>query len=789
MFGETHNGRKLARVGNGARRRVLFMAVDAALISAAYVVAYVIRFEGVIPAPEAALLWKSLPLVVVSLLLAMEMFGLYRRVWRHAGVADLTRVVSALSVGALSAGVLIFLFNLRGHSRLVFVAFYALAVLFIVGFRVGVRNLGRLSLERRRGGMPCLVAGSGDTGEAVIREFQRNPALLYRPVGIVTDVADDVGLRIRNVPVVGTTEDLPALIADLDVKEVVVADPDLGGEEFKRIVQHCAPSGTTVRIFPSAGDLLGGRVEVSRIRKVDLADLLRRRPVPPDLFLMERYLRGKRVLVTGAGGSIGSELCRQTCRANPAELIMVDRVENSLYEIDLEIGERFPDLPRRAQLADIRSIPRMEEILVRFRPEIVFHAAAFKHVPLMEAHPGEVVLNNIVGTAKLAQLALAHGVSDFVLISSDKAVNPVNVMGVSKRITELYMQHLANGPAKGRTKFLAVRFGNVLGSAGSLIPLLKRQIEKGGPVTITHPQMTRYFMTISEAVELVIEASAMSDGGEIFVLDMGEPVNVVDLAKDMITLSGLEPGRDIPITFTGLRPGEKLDEQLWSDSEQPQPTANPKITALRDCAVPDATDLDGQIDELAVLAEQGRVTPMIHLLRAIVPEFSPQLLELVATTAQSVMRYHVLVADDDPDLRNLMSVALRRAGLEVTTAEDGVSALEKLTTLLPHLAVLDIMMPGLDGLALFEQLKSGKATRHIPVMLVTAYPEIGERAKSIEYEADDFISKPFRVSEFVRRVQAILHRRYRQVDAPAARANGSGRAPASSSAHIARVSG
>ncbi|MFI5394712.1 MAG: polysaccharide biosynthesis protein [Candidatus Binatia bacterium] len=749
-----------------AMHRALFMTTDAVFVATAYLVACFVRFEGDIPASEATLMWRSLPLIVLTTILALEHFGLYRRIWRYAGFGDLVHLVNALTIGTLAGSVLIFLFGLRGHSRLVLLTFYPLTVVLVAGFRVGLRNLARLSVRTRARGVPSLVVGSGDTGEMVVREILKNPALPYNPVGIVSDTPGELGLLIHNVPVVGDIDDIPVLIADLGIKEVVVADPELSGAEFKRLAELCAPVGIPVRIFPSAGELLSGHVEVSRIRRIQIEDLLRRKPVPPDLKLMGKSLGGKRVLVTGAGGSIGSELCRQTCRAKPALLVMVDRVENSLYEIDTEIGERFPDVARSAQLVDIRWLARMEEVFDQFRPDVVFHAAAFKHVPLMEAHPREVVLNNIVGTTMLAQLALVRAVKDFVLISSDKAVNPVNVMGVSKRMTELYMQHLAHGPARGRTKFLAVRFGNVLGSAGSVIPRLKRQIEQGGPVTVTHPQMTRYFMTISEAVQLVIQAAAMAKGGEIFVLDMGEPVNVVDLAKDLITLSGLKPGGDIAITFTGLRPGEKLDEELWSESEDPQPTANHKITAIRAIAERNGSDLDRQIDELANLAEQGHVPEMIELLRMMVPEFSPQMVEATAGITGPVTHFRVLVADDESDMRHMISRALRRADLEVITAKDGVDALEKIRATPPHLVILDLMMPGLGGLEVFQQLKRDPATRHVPVMLMTAYPELGEETKRITFDADDFVSKPFRLPEFVTRVKGILHRRYRHYAKP-----------------------
>ncbi len=628
---------------SGPWRRVSFVAADAALIATAYILAHLIRFEGAIPSVERVTMWHSLPLIVLPMGIALAVFGQYRRLGPWSGTGELTRLVSALTVGALAGATLIFLAGVRGHSRLVFVAFYPLAV-------VGVS---------------------------------------------------------------------------------------------------------------------AARLQMSRLRGVQLEDLLRRRALPPDLALSSAYLGGRRVMITGAGGSIGGELCRQVCRSNPAAVILVDRVENALYDIDLEIGECFPEVTRIVQLADIRSLPRMQEIFEKYRPEIVFHAAAFKHVPLMESHAGEVVLNNIVGTASLARMALAHGIRDFVLISSDKAVNPANVMGVSKRITELYMHHLDRGAASGRARFLAVRFGNVLGSAGSVIPRLRRQIEQGGPVTITHPQMSRYFMTIAEAVQLVIEAAAMAEGGEVFVLDMGKPVKIMDLAKDLISLSGLEPGRDISITFTGVRAGEKLDEELWSAAEKPQPTSNPKIKAIRMNGNGLRGDLDEVIAELEVLAGQGRLPLLYERLQSVVPEFAPAPLDTPVLAAEPRSRFRVVVADDDANLRELIALALRAEQMEVWLAGDGVEAQEQIGRVSPHLVITDLRMPRLDGLSLFFRLKQNPATRHVPTLLITGHAELGEDAKDMPFEVDDFVSKPFRVAELVLRVKAILRRRYHRPGAAA----------------------
>jgi len=738
-------------------RCILVATVDATLLATAWLLAHAIRFEGAVPSSEGRLMWMSLPLAALVPVAALWSFGLYQRIWRYAGVADLTRIATALFVGVLCLVTAVFLSGVRGHSRLVFLGFYALAVLLLAAFRVGLRNVAMLG-PRGGKGAPSLIVGTGDTGELVIREIRRNPALPFKPLGIVATSPSQMGLRIHNVPVVGTIDDLPFLISDLGIEEVIVADPELNGEQYKHIVALCQPSGTSVRVFPSPSDLLDGHVEVSRVRRIQVEDLLRRPTVPPDRDAMNRYLHAKRVMITGAGGSIGSELARQVCGAHPAFLVLLDRAESALYEIDLELSERASEIERAAILADVGAEKRMHDILERHKPDIIFHAAAFKHVPLMESHPCEVVLNNVIATEKLTRLAQLHGVRDFVLISSDKAVNPVNVMGASKRVAELWVQLLAHRPTKDATKFLAVRFGNVLGSTGSVIPRLRRQIEQGGPVTITHPQMTRYFMTIQEAAQLVIEAAAMAEGGEIFVLDMGAPVNMVDLARDLISLSGMEPGRDIAITFTGLRPGEKLEESLWSETEQPQPTKNPKIHVIRSVRGSVPLGMEPALRRLEKLAVDRDVPRLLEVLHALVPEFQPQIVEEPAGPIKP-RAYRVLVADDDPELRELMAIALRRHGMEVACASHGLEAWELLHRFSPDLVVLDLRMPGMDGLSLFERIKRDPSTCELPVMLITAHAELGEETKNLECEVDDFISKPFRLAEFLVRVRAILRRR------------------------------
>jgi len=464
-----------------------------------------------------------------------------------------------------------------------------------------------------------LVAGAGDAGATIVREMHATPGIGLLPVGFVDDDAAKQGMRIHNVPVLGTRNDIPELVVRHGIEEVIIAMPAAPGRVIREFRAICERAGVRYRTIPGIYELLDGSVSVSRLRDVRLEDLLRRDPITIDLEEVGGFLTGARVLVTGAGGSIGSELCRQTSRYHPERLILLDLAESSVFAIHRELMGYFPGLDIVPLICDIRDRDKIDRIMEGCRPSVVFHAAAHKHVPLMELHPDEAVTTNLVGTQNLIEACERCGVRRFILISTDKAVNPRSVMGASKRVAEMLVQDMAS---KNGDAFVAVRFGNVLGSSGSVVPLFREQIAAGGPLTVTHPEARRFLMTIPEAVQLVIQAAAMGKGGEVFVLDMGEPVKIVDLAMDLIALSGLEPGKDIEIVYTGLRPGEKLCEELFREGERIQPTKYEHIFVVEPDTLDGARVREG-IRELERLARKMDADGIRRNLQELVPEYRP----------------------------------------------------------------------------------------------------------------------------------------------------------------------
>jgi FlaA1/EpsC-like NDP-sugar epimerase len=452
----------------------------------------------------------------------------------------------------------------------------------------------------------------------LLREIARRHAARYEPVGFLDDDRRKHGRNIHGIAVLGAVEELPALAKYRGVRDVIIAAPSATGAQMRTIVEHCKAAGVSFKTIPGIDHLIDGRVTVSQLREVAIEDLLGRDPITLDMAAISHVMSGRTVLVSGAGGSIGSEICRQVCRFDPAALVLVERSENNLFNIHRELERTFPHVRIVPRLADVADLPRMDEVFASHRPAVVFHAAAHKHVPMLEWNPGEGVQNNVFGTKAMADLSDQYRVDRFVMVSTDKAVNPTSVMGTTKRIAEIYVQALAR---RSRTKFVTVRFGNVLGSAGSVIPIFREQIARGGPVTITDPEMRRYFMTIPEASQLMLQAGAMGDGGEIFILDMGEPVKIIDLARDLITLSGLEPGVDIEIQFTGLRPGEKLFEEISVDAENAEKTRHPKIFVGRSRTI----TWEVVISQLAMLDALEKSTPeaIRRLLMDLVPEYTP----------------------------------------------------------------------------------------------------------------------------------------------------------------------
>lgn len=571
-----------------------------------------------------------LPLLPLNVLIKAIVFGawrLYRAWWRYVGLRDVAAVLGA-SWASWAVFLLCWMFgeytklgpegmpNLR--PQLVFVLDYGLTVALVCGARVAVR-LYREEFRPVASGGPAavLIIGAGDAGEMVLREILRMPVERYRVVGFIDDDPAKRRARIHGVDVLGTTSEIGEICARHDVQEILIAMPEATRKELRRVVECCQGTPVRFRMVPGPEELIRGDLTVSQLREVKINDLLGREEVALDLETIAQYLRGKRVLVTGAGGSIGSELCRQILRFNPEHLVMIEQAENNLFEVEQELRGRHSDALLRSHIADICDVRRMEQVFNLEKPEVVFHAAAHKHVPLMEANPGEAVKNNILGSKIVADAALACRCEKFVMISTDKAVNPSSVMGCTKRVAEMYIQQLCPG---GPTQFVTVRFGNVLGSSGSVVPIFQRQIAAGGPVTVTHPDMVRYFMTIPEAAQLTLQAGAIGHGGEIFLLDMGEPVKILDLARELITLSGLRPGEDIDIVFSGIRPGEKLFEELSIRGEDIAPTPHPKIGVWKR-RPEDHTVVCQAISDLVRLAEEGNTAAIRDRLRHVVREY------------------------------------------------------------------------------------------------------------------------------------------------------------------------
>ncbi len=559
-------------------RRVFVVAAHLVMWSASLLGAFMLRFEFRIPGAYL----KIIPIWLLTLLVIRTVvhswFGLFHGLWRYSGSRDLIAIVKAAAVGTAVFAFAERIFGPHGLPRSVIIMDWFGSVIVVGGVRFSIRAFRELLVGAAQpppeGRKRVLVVGAGDAGEMLMREITRIHASKFEAVGFVDDNRVKVGERIHGVSVLGPIAKVPELVAEKEIDEVIIAIPSLSGKEMRRIVDVCTGTGAHIRTLPGMDKVIDGRVAVNQLQAVKIDDLLGREPVQLDTEGISAFVRSRVVLVTGAGGSIGSELCKQVCRFGPAKVVLVEQAENNLFHIHRALVREFPDVPVVPCIADICDTKRMATIFDAERPQVVFHAAAHKHVPMMEENPGEAIKNNVFGTKKVADLSSEHGVEKFVMVSTDKAVNPTSVMGVSKRTAEIYVQALSQ---RSKTQFVTVRFGNVLGSAGSVIPLFQEQIAAGGPITVTHPEMKRYFMTIPEACQLILQAGAMGVGGEIFVLDMGEPVKIVDLATDLIKLSGLVPGEDIEIKFTGMRPGEKLFEELSTDDEHADKTKHPKI--------------------------------------------------------------------------------------------------------------------------------------------------------------------------------------------------------------------
>ena len=619
---------------------LIIFVVDVLLLAAALYDAFLIRFEFNIPPFYLDLFLRMLPYVIVTKIACLYYFDLYRGMWRYTSISDLLNIIKA----ALTSSLLITLFiafkmRFIGYPRSVFIIDCFLTILFIAGFRLLVRLFfERLAREKSNKSMPqqfmslfkrypksvkkLLIIGAGDCGEKILREIRDNSSLKLKVVGFLDDNRNKIGRKIHGVPVLGLVSEISSAIIKVRADEALIALPSATGSQMRKIVEHCKDSGIPFKTVPGYGELINGRVSVKAIRDVAYPDLLGRPVVKLDAPGISDYIEGYCMLVTGAGGSIGSELCRQICKFGPKKIVLFERAESPLYEIELELKRNFSDICIVPVLGDIQSSIQLENTFKAHNPQTVFHAAAYKHVPMLEIQPWKAVENNILGTERLIKVVNQHGCDRFVFVSTDKAVRPTNVMGASKRVAEMLIQCQGSNP-NIQTKFAVVRFGNVVGSVGSVVPLFKKQIEIGGPVTVTHPEVTRYFMTIPEACQLILQAGALCDQQvEIFILDMGKPIKIADLARDLIRLSGFEPDVDIKLEFIGLRPGEKLFEELITEGEGIVKTNHEKIMTLHGekCSL---KMLNGKIDELGQLAAEQNAEKIRSKIKEMVADYQP----------------------------------------------------------------------------------------------------------------------------------------------------------------------
>lgn len=599
------------------RRKPALIVIDILLLNLALFISFLLRFNGDVFSYLDFTYFLILTLIGFIVLYFSD---LYNRIWQYASIGELLLI---FKVSMLINLLLVFyIFISRSSFPRSVLLINLMTDIFLLGaLRFGLRLLkdysvnNNLLVPRTR----VLIIGAGDAGEIIIREMNKHPELGKKIIGLIDDDPGKTNLEMHGLKVLGNRYDIPKVIEKYAVDEVIIAMPSAPGKDIKEIYNLSVQSNVKVMIVPGVYELINGNVNLSQIREVKVEDLLGREQVKLDIKKIARDVEGRTILVTGAGGSIGSELCRQIARFNPWRLLMLDNYENNLYYLDLELKKKYPGIEIIPIIGCIRDKERLDNLFARYRPDLVFHAAAHKHVPLMEYNPGEAVKNNIFGTRNLLEVADRYHVDKFVLISTDKAVNPTNVMGATKRVAEMLVQAMNK---RSGTRFMAVRFGNVLGSNGSVIPLFQKQIAAGGPVTVTHEEVTRYFMTIPEAVQLVIQAAALGKGGEVFVLDMGEPVKIIDLAKDLIKLSGLKLGEDIDIIITGLRPGEKLYEEILHDSENNIRTEHERIFITRLEEIDDSA-LREALDSLWLESFKDNSLAIVRLLMELVDTYKP----------------------------------------------------------------------------------------------------------------------------------------------------------------------
>jgi FlaA1/EpsC-like NDP-sugar epimerase len=611
--------------------------LDAFFFVTALVVAYLFRFELFLDSAKIHQIQNLIVWIVPLKLIIFLSFGLYRGMWRYTSISDFWLLArTSLLATLLIISIITYLNRFEGYSRAVFIMDGFFTFLFAGGVRMIIRSYYAVYVNSKNIESPLrkinlkkvLIVGAGDAGEKILREILENYRLYYQVVGFIDDDPRKQGRSIHGIRVLGNVEKIVKILVKKDIQEILIAIPSASGNQIRNIVEACRSSDVSYKVLPGIGDLIDGRVSIRMLRDINYADFLGRSPVNLDIQGIRRYLDGKTVLITGCGGSIGSELCRQVIKFKPRSIILFDASELNLFNIQMEMkNERSPCI-YEAVLGHVQDENLMNDVFKKYKPQVVFHAAAYKHVPMQEKNPWEAVFNNIIGSRVAMDISIKHHVECFILVSTDKAVRPANVMGASKRITELIMQSMQSN----NTRLMAVRFGNVVGSSGSVIPIFRRQIEQGGPVTVTHPEVSRYFMTISEASQLILQAAAIGEGGEVFILKMGTPVKIADMARDLIRLSGKGPDSDIEIVYTGLRDGEKLYEELITEGEDILPTRHEKIMVLRSNGHANGLDycnslkqnLDEDIEELIKHSRNHDAKAIKKKLREIVPEYTPQ---------------------------------------------------------------------------------------------------------------------------------------------------------------------
>ncbi|WP_447968795.1 SDR family NAD(P)-dependent oxidoreductase [Nitrospira sp. M1] len=742
-------------------RRQLIVGLDVGLIVVANYLAFLLRFDGYIPSKSYQVFFQMLPVLLLVRTLSFSLFRLNEGLWRYIGIWDVKNIIWGVLSGTLCFFLIVhFGFGFTEYPRSVFVIDSMLLISFLVGIRLVVRLFRKNKTSKRS--KRVLIIGAGKTGEKIVREMQEHPSCAYSPIGFVDDDPLKVGQRIHGIKVLATSKDLPKILALENPAEILIAISQSHASSIRNILRTLEAFKIPIKTLPKLEDILDGKVTIGQIRDLKIEDLLQRPPVGTPRQILPPLIQGKRIMVTGAGGSIGSELCRQIIAFDPQSLVLYERHENSLYQIASELADNGYSARTHEVLGDITDPLRLKQTLEHYRPEIIFHAAAHKHVPLMELNPCEAFKNNIIGTHHVAKAAEHAGVDRFVLISTDKAVNPSSVMGATKRGAELVVRSLAQ---TSQTCFLIVRFGNVLGSNGSVVPRFQKQIRGGGPVTVTHPDVRRYFMTIPEAVELVLQAATLKEQSALYVLDMGQQIKLLDLARHLIRLSGYIPEKEIPIQFVGLRPGEKLEEELVADGENSEHSPIDKIFQIKSHAAQDFTQLNQILDDFLDRIHLNSPLHTLAQLQKLVPTFhhielpgKDQAIDTWATDSAQKNGHTktVLVVDDDESARSATRALLENSGYTCIEAEHGVKALELLRQDGVDLIVTDNRMPKLTGLDFIEQLQQSEPANRIPLIIFSGNLSHVDKERALKAGAYAALDKPDDLARLTQTIHEIF---------------------------------